>query len=580
MQEQPKKVNTTNAQEKMLAGAEKLHAAVASTLGPRSANVAIRRPFGAPAVVHDGVTVARACLPLADPEEDTGAEIIFGAADDTNTVGDGTTTATILCYDIASKAYTRKKAGSKTMALREGIELGTEAVLEQLNKLATPITVEDHDKLLMVATISAQTPDIGELAAEAYKQLGADGILTVEESSSTETTLELKQGMQFDRGWLSPHFVAQGNTAGEAILENPYVVILDYRIRDVNQLAPMLVRCFGAQVKLAREGKGPAPRPLLIVADQLDGEALAFLVLNHLKGGMNIAAVNAPAYGEKRQEILADIAIATGGQVLSPTTGISMDSVLGDELDDKGQVVKRGNVEHMFGTAKKVVVTKNTTLIVEGAGTKDMLAQRVVELKAQAENPDTSPYDREKLFERIAKLHSGVGVLNIGAKSDPELRERKERAIDAISAAKAALTGGILPGGGIALIRAADTADKALAEKLASADMDVRAGVQLVMEACRSPYKRLLQNAGFDPGQFLEKVNAAQAAAKPEGKQSKVPLWGVDVMDGQLVDLIKEGIIDPLLVVTAALGHASSAAVALFTSDTVITEEPTKKEAE
>lgn len=560
MQEQPKKVNTVNAQAKMLAGAEKLHAAVASTLGPRSANVAIRRPFGAPAVVHDGVTVARACLPLEDPEEDTGAEIIFGAADDTNTIGDGTTTATILCFAIAKAAYTRITAGSKTMALREGIELGTEAVLQQLEKLATPITGTDIDKLLMIATISAQTPDIGQMVADAYKELGADGILTVEESSSTSSQLELKQGMQFDRGWLSPHFITEGNSRSEAIIEDPYIIILDYRIRDIASIAPMLSRLFNEDIKA---GKVPS---LVFIADQLDGEALAYVVYNHVKHQVRTVAVNAPAFGEKRQEILEDIAIATGGQVLSQTTGLGMDSVVQE------------NFKVMFGRAKRVIVTKNTTLIVQGAGEQAAIDARIAQLKAEVSNPDLSPFDREKVQERLAKLHSGVGVLTIGAKSDPELRERKERAIDAISAARAALTGGIVPGGGMALITAAQAAEAQLEEKLAKADLDLRAGVQIVLDACRTPYRRLLENAGFDPGQYLEKVMLKQAAASSKKGEKEAAIWGVDVMDGEIVKLIEAGIIDPLPVVTAALGHASSAAVALFTSDTVITEKPLRED--
>lgn len=535
MQPNPKKVNTTDAKAKMLAGVETLYKAVSSTLGPRSANVAIKRPFGAPAVVHDGVTVARACLPLEDPEEDTGAEIVFDAAEKTGDVGDGTTTATVLCREIAVNAHKYITAGAKTMALREGIELATDGVIKELGAAAQPIEADDP-KLLMVATVSAQNAEIGGMVADAYKELGKEGILTVEESRTTESSLELKQGMQFDRGWVSPYFITQGNTLEEAVLENPYILVTDIHLRDMERFTEMLIR-------LVNEEK---VQDLVIIADRIEPQIIALYLKNHLKGAIRGLMVTAPSFGEKRIDMLKDIAIVTGAKFVSESTGTGLESV----------------TKEMLGHAKRVTSTKDTTLIVDGGGNQKDIEVRIAELKEKSTNSDFSAFDREKFLERLARLHSGVGVLTIGAKSEPELKERKERAIDSISAAKAALDGGIVPGGGMALIAAAQSAEKALAEELAKCNDDVRAGARLVFQACRAPFNKLLTNAGFDPGEYWAKV-----AAQPVG-------YGVDVMDGEVTDMLEAGIIDPVMVVSAALGHASSAAVALATSDTVITEKP------
>lgn len=539
--EQSKNINTINAREKTLAGAKKVYDAVSSTLGPRSKNVAIRRPFGAPSVVHDGKTVARACLPLADPEEGVGAEIIYDAAEKTDSIGDGTTTATVLCYEIFKNAHKYIEAGARTMALRQGIELATDHVVAELQKLAQPVDVKkDAKKLLMVATVSAQNPEIGQMIADAYAELGNDGILTVEESRTTSSFLELKQGMQFDKGWISPYFITQGNGLEEAVVESPHILVTDLHLRDMEAFTEFLIR-------MVNEEK---VNNLVIIADRIEAQIAALFLKNHLKGALRGLMITAPAYGEKRVEILKDIATVTGATFITESTGKGLQSVTKAEL----------------GHAKRVTSTKDTTLIVDGSGTQEAVDARVKELQQKSKNSDLSPFDREKLLERLARMHSGVGILMIGAMSEPEMKERKERAIDAISAAKAALSEGIVAGGGMALIAAALTAEQLLSKDLRGEsrkyDDDVRAGAKIVFHACRAPFNKLMTNSGFDAGQML-----ARLEGKPIG-------MGVDVMDGEIVDMIKEGIIDPLAVVKAALGHASSSAVSLATSDTVITEQP------
>jgi len=537
MQQEPFKiVNTTNARERMLAGVELGYKAVSSTFGPRSSNVAIKRPFGAPAVIHDGVKVFRSILPLEDQEMDAGAEIALEASTKTNdAAGDGTTQAAILIFEIAKAAHKYITAGARPMALRSGIEIATEAVLAELDKLAVPIDVKkDADKLLMVATISAQTPDIGEMVSQAYAKLGSEAILTVEESRSTDSSLELKQGMQFDKGWISPYFISPDNKFGESVVEAPHILIVDTPLRDLEAFNQMLI-------KLADE---EGIKKLVVIADRYEIPVVAYFVKNHLKGAIQGLMVEAPAFGEKRLDILRDIAIVTGGTVISESAGLGLDSV----------------TRAMLGQAKRVAATKDTTLIVEGAGNKKAVNERIAEIRELVKNPDLSAFDREKLYERLARMDSGVGVMSIGARSEPELKERVERAIDAKSAAKAALSEGIVSGGGMAIIKAADTAKKALADdKRLNDDFDVRSGANIVFEACRAPFRKLLDNAGFDPGEYWAKLEG-----KPAGT-------GVDVMDGQIVDMIEAGIIDPVMVIKAALAHASSAAVALSTSSTVVT---------
>jgi chaperonin GroEL len=548
MQEQPaaKKINTTTARQKMIEGVEIGYEAVASSFGPRSANTAIKRPFGAPAVIHDGVNIFRSLFPFPDEELGTGAEIAFNAADKTAAIGDGTTLATILTYEIAKEAHKRISAGARPMALREGIELATETVLAELAKLKTDIDVKkDADKLLMVATVSAQVPDIGQMVADAYAQLGSGGILTVEESTGMDSTLELKQGMQFDKGMISPYFIDQGSKHGEANLGDPKtpvrILVTDMHIRDLEEFHEMLQRLV----------EGGGIKTLAIIASGFEIPVASYFVKNHMAGAFKGVMIEAPAFGDKRQDLLKDIAIVTGAEFVSEGSGRGLQSVMPDDL----------------GTANRLTSTRETTLIVDGLGAKEDIANRVEEINTQLESTDLSAFDREKLRERLARLDSGIGILIMGAKSEPEMKERKERAIDAIAAAKAALSDGIVAGGGTALRLAANNAQKTLKKQLADKEFDVVSGTGVVFNACAAPFKKLMSNAGYDAGYYLAKLED-----KPAG-------WGVDVMDGQIIDMVKEGVIDPLLVISGALGHASSAAVAIATSETLVTDLPRESKA-
>jgi chaperonin GroEL len=462
----PKKINTTNARQKMIEGVEIGYKAVASSFGPRSANTAIKRPFGAPAVIHDGVNIFRSLFPFPDEELGTGAEIAFNAAEKTAAIGDGTTLATILTYEIAKEAHKRITAGARPMALREGIELATETVLAELAKLKIDIDVKkDAEKLLMVATVSAQVPDIGQMVADAYAKLGSGGILTVEESTGMDSTLELKQGMQFDKGMISPYFIDQGNKHGEANLgdaKTPVrILVTDMHIRDLEEFHEMLQRIV----------EGGGIKQFAIIASGFEIPVASYFVKNHLAGAFKGVLIEAPAFGDKRQDLLKDIAIVTGAEFISEGSGKGLQSVMPDNL----------------GSAKRLTATHETTLIVDGLGAKEDIANRIEEINTQLESTDLSAFDREKLRERLARLDSGIGILIMGAKSEPEMKERKERAIDAIAAAKAALSDGIVPGGGTALRLAASNAQKTLKKQLEGKEFDVVSGTSVVFSACAAP---------------------------------------------------------------------------------------------
>lgn len=541
-----KLVNTTTARAKMLAGVQVAYDAVTSTYGPRSANVAIKRPFGAPAVIHDGVNVLRSIFPLPDAEMDAGAEIAYDAASKTADIGDGTTLATLLTHDIAAAAHQRIVAGARPMALREGIELATETVIEQIEKLKKSIDVKkDADKLLRVATVSAQVPDIGQMVAEAYKVLGREAILTVEESRGVDSSLELKQGMQFDKGWITPYFVDQGNKLGEANLDNVSILVTDQHLRDLEEFHEMMGRITANGVK-----------HFAIIAGGYDASVVAYFVKNHLKGAFKGVLIEAPAFGDKRLELLKDIAIVAGAQFVSEGAGMGLQSV---------------DVP-LLGKAKKLTSTNETTLIVDGDGAQEDVDARAEQIQGELKNGDIKAFDREKLQERYARLHSGIGVLIIGAKSEPEMKERKERAIDAIAAAKAALQDGIVPGGGIALMLAAPAAEKVLQKRLSTVEFDVMSGAQIVFTVCKAPFRKLLSNAGYDPGYYVAKLEVEQ-----QPKNQNLNFMGVDVMDGKIVDMLEAGIIDPAMVIKGALGFASSAAVAIATSETLITDLPLER---
>lgn len=540
MQDQaPKKINVTNARQKQIDGVEIAYVAVGNSFGPRSGNASIKRPFGAPAVIHDGVNIFRSLFPFEDEEEGTGAEIAFNAAENTAKIGDGTTLATILVREVAREAHKRISAGARPMALRGGIEQATEAVIAELAKLKQEIDVtKDADKLLMVATISAQVPEIGQMVADAYKQLGKNGILTVEESTNNESTLELKQGMQFDKGMISPYFIDAGNRHGEANLgdakEQVRILVTDMQIRDLEEFHEMLGRIV----------QQSGVNQIAIIAGGYDVPVASYFVKNHLKGAFKGVLIEAPAFGEKRMELLKDIAITTGATFISEGAGRGLKSVTAEDL----------------GTAKRLTSTRDTTLIVEGMGAQEDVDARIEEINGQLKSSDLSSFDREKLRERLARLDSGIGILIIGAKSEPEMKERKERAIDSIAAAKAAISDGIVAGGGTALRLAAKKAEAKLRKQMPDMEFDKLSGLGVVFAACQAPYKKLLSNAGYDPGYYQAKLED-----KPDG-------WGVDVMDGKIVDMIPSGIIDPLMVISGALGHASSAAVAIATSETLVTD--------
>lgn len=513
------------AKGKLLSGVEIAYEAVSNTFGARSNNVAIARPFGVPSVVHDGVTVIRELLPLEDKVANVGAEIVADAADRTNkSVGDGTTAATILTREIFVEANKRVAAGFRPMAIREGMQAAVEKVVESVEKLASPITIDDVSR---VTIISAQNEELGELVAAGLKTVGKEGVVTVEESRTTETYLDVKQGMEFDRGFKSPYFITNAEM-GEASVEDVRVLVTNHRLTNMEDFAPAIDAWAKATIK-----------NYLIIADDIDQQVLAFLILNKLQGNINVVAVQAPSFGDRRNDYLRDIATITGSTFIDKDAGQTLISATPDSL----------------GSAKRVTSTKDATVIVDGGGAQEDIDSRVAELKQKLANPDISAFDKEHLTERIAKLTGGVAVVYVGAKSEPELKERKERVIDAISAGKAALSDGIVPGGGVALLSASYDAVTDL--KL---DDERQAGVEVIRRACRAPFRKLMENAGFDPGEKW-----AQLQNQPLGA-------GVDVTDGEIKDMTTAGIIDPLSVVRSSLEQAASAAAMLLTTNVVITE--------
>lgn len=516
-------INAGDATTKLLEGVETVYTAVSSTFGARSKNVAIGRPFGVPSVVHDGVTVARELLPLEDKAADIGAQLIADAADKTNKVGDGTTATTILTRELFVEANKRIAAGYRPMALREGIEQATQEVVKALEAAALPIKLEDVER---VATVSAQNAELGKFVHEAVKQVGKDGIITVEESRTTETTLEIKAGMEFDKGYRSPYFVTDP-VLNEATIEDAIVLVTNHKINQLKEFAPVMEKCAAKNLK-----------NYLIIAEDIEGQALAFLAVNKLQQNINVVATQAPSFGDRRTDILKDIAIVTGARFIDKEAGMSLETV---EPED-------------WGHAARVTSTKDSTVIVDGSGAEEDVKLRIEELKAQLASPDASDFERERLSERLAKLTSGIAVIYVGAKSEPELKERKERVIDAVSATQAALAEGVVAGGGIALLQARQ------AILLDDPDEEILAGKKIVFDACLAPFYKLMSNAGYEPG--------GMHAVLAQGEHN----MGIDVLDGKLKDMLEAGIIDPLKVIRAALENASSTAVMLATSDNLIVE--------
>lgn len=510
-------------------GVDKLAEAVKVTLGPKGRNVIIDKKFGPPVVTKDGVTVAKE-IELEDPVENMGAQLIREVASKTSDVaGDGTTTATVLAQAIFREGLKNVVAGRNPMDLKRGIDMAVKKVVEGLKEISRE--VKDKKEIAYVGAISANNDmSIGQLIADAMEKVGRDGVITVEEAKGTETTMEIVEGMQFDRGYLSPYFVTNPDTM-ECVLENPYILIHDKKISSLKDFLPILE-------KVAQSG-----RPLLVIAEDVEGEALATLVVNKLRGTLRCCAVKAPGFGERRKAMLEDIAILTGGTVIS---------------EEKGFKLENAQLSYL-GQAKKVVVDKDNTTIVEGAGSKDEIKRRINEIKVQIEKT-TSDYDREKLQERLAKLSGGVAVLKIGAATEVEMKEKKARVEDALHATKAAVEEGIIPGGGVAYLRVMHKLDELKPE-----NEDQAVGIDIVRKALEEPIRWIVANAGHEPSIIVQKVK--------EGKDD----FGFNAQTEKFENLFESGVIDPTKVARVALENAASVASLLLTTEAVVFEKPEKE---
>jgi chaperonin GroEL len=522
---------SSKAREKMMIGVDTLADAVKVTLGPKGRNVLLEKSWGSPKTTKDGVTVAKE-IELEDKFENMGAQMVKEVASKTSDVaGDGTTTATILAQAIYREGSKLLAAGANPMAIKRGIEKAVESVVEELRKLSKP--TKEKLEIAQVGTVSANNDStIGDIIAEAMEKVGKEGVITVEEAKGMETTLEIVEGMQFDRGYLSPYFVTDPEKM-EATLEEPYLLLNEKKISNMQDLVPILEQ-------IAKMGK-----PLLIIAEDVEGEALATLVVNKLRGTLKCAAVKAPGFGDRRKAMLEDIAVLTGGQVVSEDLGVKLENVTLNDL----------------GTAKRINIDKDNTTIVDGGGSREALEGRVKQIRVQIEDT-TSDYDREKLQERLAKLIGGVAVINVGAATETEMKEKKDRVEDALNATRAAVEEGIVPGGGVAFIRSM----KAL-EKLALSGEE-QLGVKLVKRALEEPVRQIANNAGFEGSIVVQKVM--------EGKDS----FGFNAEKGDYEDLLKAGIIDPTKVARFALQNAASVAGLLMTTEAMVADKPEKEKPE
>jgi chaperonin GroEL len=518
-----------SARHTLLRGIEKLAKAVKATLGPSGRNVILDKKFGSPTITKDGVTVAKE-IELEDPYENMGAQLVREVASKTSDVaGDGTTTATILAESIYREGLRNVTAGANPTSLQRGIMKGVDAIVEELKKLSKKVS--DRTEIAQVATVSANwDKTIGEIIADAMDKVGKDGTITVEEAKSIETTLEVVEGMQFDKGYLSPYFVTNAE-AMEAILENAYILIYEKKISSLKDLLPLLE-------KVAKAG-----RPLLIISEDVEGEALATLVVNKLRGTLQVCAVKAPGFGDRRKAMLEDIAVLTGGRLISEDLGIKLENI---KLED-------------LGRAKRVTIDKENTTIVEGEGKKADIQGRVAQIRRQIEET-TSDYDREKLQERLAKLAGGVAVVNVGAATETEMKEKKARVEDALHATRAAVEEGIVPGGGVAFLRT----QKAL-DNIKDLEPDEKVGVAIVRRAIEEPTRQLANNAGREGALVVEEVK------KRKGNE------GYDVANDEYTDLVKAGIVDPTKVTRSALQNAASIAGLLLTTEALVTEIPEKE---
>jgi chaperonin GroEL len=529
------------ARKKLLEGINQLADAVATTLGPKGRNVALDKKWGAPNVVHDGVTVAKE-IELKDPEQNMGAQLIKEAASKTADVaGDGTTTATVLARAIVSEGIKMITANANPMIMRRGLEKASEHIVKELGKMKTNLKSTDWAN---VATISAGNPQLGNLIAEALKRVGKDGVVTVEEGKGLSTEIEYKEGMEFDKGYASAYMVTNSDKM-EAEIEDPYILITDKKISALNELLPFLENL----VKVSKN--------LVIIADEIEGEALATLVLNKLRGTFNTLAIKAPGFGDRRKEMLEDIAILTGGTVISDDMGRKFDSVT---IEDCGR-------------ADKVWADKDNSRIIGGKGIKAKIAARVAQIKKAIEI-STSDFDKEKLQERLAKLSGGVAVINVGAATEVEMKDKKERVIDAVAATKAALEEGIVPGGAIALLDiSGKMTDKDLQNPQASRDEIF--GFEIVKKALEAPFIKLMENAGVDAGQLIAKAREVSAS----GQGFNIMTFD-SVEAAKPVDMLKEGIIDPVKVVRTAVQNAISVAIMILTTEALVTDLPEKKESQ
>jgi chaperonin GroEL len=508
-------------------GMDQLANAVRITLGPKGRNVVLEKKWGAPTITNDGVSIAKE-IELEDPQEKVGAELVKEVAKKTDDVaGDGTTTATVLAHAMVREGLRNVAAGANPMSLKRGIEAGVDAAVEAIKNQAKEI--EDKEEIAHVAAISAGDPEIGEQIAEAMDKVGKDGVITVEESQTFGMELELVEGMRFDKGYISPYFITDPERM-EAVLEEPYVLLANQKISAVKDLLPILE-------KVMQSGK-----PLVVISEDVEGEALATLVVNKIRGTFKSSAVKAPGFGDRRKAMLQDIAILTGGQVISEEVGLKLENI---QLD-------------ILGKARKVVVTKDDTTIVEGGGSEDEIKGRINQIKAEIEKTD-SDYDREKLQERLAKLAGGVAVIKVGAATEVELKEKKHRIEDAVQTTKAAVEEGIVPGGGVALLSAQSALDKLALEG------DEGTGVRLVRRALEEPLKQIAVNGGLEGGVVSEKVRTLD------------PGWGLDADSGEYSDMMKSGIVDATKVTRSALQNAASIAALFLTTEAVVVEKPEKE---
>ena len=517
----------SDARTRMLEGVDILANAVKVTLGPKGRNVVLEKSFGAPRITKDGVTVAKD-IELKDKFQNMGAQMVREVASKANDVaGDGTTTATVLAQSIAQEGARAVAAGMNPMDLKRGIDMAVDAVVGALEKKSKKISTSDE--VAQVGTISANgEEEIGKMIAEAMERVGNEGVITVEEAKSLDTELDVVEGMQFDRGYLSPYFVTDAEKM-RATLEEPYILLHEKKLSNLQDMLPILE-------KVVQSG-----RPLLIIAEDIEGEALATLVVNRLRGGLKVAAVKAPGFGDRRKAMLEDIAILTKGTVISEEVGISLDAV----------------TLEMLGSAKRVEITKDETTIVDGVGEKDEIQARCSQIRAQAEET-SSDYDREKLQERLAKLAGGVAVIRVGGATEVEVKERKDRVDDAMHATRAAVEEGIVPGGGVALVKSISSLDK-----LKPANRDQEVGVEIIRRALQAPARNIAENAGAEGSVIVGKL-----------LESKDDNEGYDAVSGTFTDMIKAGVIDPTKVVRSAMQNAASVAALLITTEAMVADQP------